>query len=57
MTGEKERRGKSKIPTGRKSHLEGFPGGKRIKKKVTDIHFNPQLSIHQPIYTPETQKI
>lgn len=57
MTGEKERRKKSKIPTGRKSHLEGFPGGKRIKKKVTDIHFNPQLSIHQPIYTPETQKI
>lgn len=43
-------REKSKIPAGTQSHQGGLPGGERIKKKVIDIHFNPQLTTCHPIF-------
>lgn len=55
--GERKEKGeKCKIPAGTQSHQGGLPGGERIKKKVIDIHFNPQLTTCHPIFTPETQK-
>lgn len=32
------------------------PGGEWIKRKVIDIHFNPQLTTCHPIFTHETRK-
>lgn len=52
----KERqREKCGIPAGKSSHQGALPGGERIKKKVIDIHFNPQLPTCQTIFTPKTQ--
>lgn len=59
-SGEREKRKekkKSKIPAGTQSHQGGSPGGVGIKKKkVIDIHFNPQLTTCHPIFTPETRE-
>lgn len=52
---EKDRE-KWKIPAGTWSHQGASPGGERIKKKVIDIHFNPQLTTCHPIFSPETRK-
>lgn len=57
--GEKREKGekKCKIPAGTQSHPGGLPGGAGIKKKkVIDIHFNPQLTTCHPIFTPETRE-
>lgn len=53
---EKKKGEKCQIPAGTQSHQGGLPGGKRIKKKLIDTHFNPPLTICHPIFTPETWK-